>query len=266
MSIKIAHEAPNQIFSLVQSLTDYDYALVHLLDESEEYRDNFLRAKKMGREILLDNSIFELGTAFNGYEYQKWIEQLEPTWYIVPDVLEDMKGTLENLLQWKKYKSKSKRIAVLQGKSYSELVQCYLSFVEEGIDKIAVPFDCTDVWINLLPFKKEVYRSKFHIWMEGRVEFIKRLVQEPFFNPHIPLHMLGCSLPQEYLEYKNYSFIDSMDSSNPVIHGLKGIRYGQFGLQDKESVKLFTLIDSDVNFQQIEDIKYNIGVFKTFCD
>ena len=36
MTIKIAHEAPLSIFDEVQDQTDYDYALVHLFDESEE--------------------------------------------------------------------------------------------------------------------------------------------------------------------------------------------------------------------------------------
>ena len=34
--IKIAHEAPKSIFHVVQKATDYDYALVHLLEEDEE--------------------------------------------------------------------------------------------------------------------------------------------------------------------------------------------------------------------------------------
>ena len=35
--MKIAHEAPLSIFDKVQAVTDYDYALVHLFEENEEY-------------------------------------------------------------------------------------------------------------------------------------------------------------------------------------------------------------------------------------
>ena len=35
--MKIAHEAPLSIFDQVQELTDYDYALVHLFEENEDY-------------------------------------------------------------------------------------------------------------------------------------------------------------------------------------------------------------------------------------
>ena len=37
--IKIAHEAPIDLFDEVQRLTDYDYALVHLLEENGRYRE-----------------------------------------------------------------------------------------------------------------------------------------------------------------------------------------------------------------------------------
>ena len=265
MTIKIAHEAPNEIFQMVQQLTDYDYCLVHLMDESEEYRDNFLRAKKQGREIILDNSIFELGTAFNGIEYHKWITELKPTYFIIPDVLESMEGTIKNFRDWQNVRTPgSKRIAVLQGKSYQELCECYRVFLEGQVDKIGVSFDYS-FYENSIPYARNV-RSPQHLWMLGRIQLIESLMQEPFFDPNMPLHLLGISLPQEYLAYQNYNFIDSMDSSGPVIHGLKGILYNPLtGLQHKESVKLFTLIDSDVNFKQIEHIMQNIETFKNFC-
>lgn len=264
--IQRAHESPNQIFNLVKSLTDYDYCLSHLFLENQEYRDNFLRSVKEDRIVILDNSIFE-EKGLTNYEFSKVIDELQPSHVIIPDVLEDMKATIDNLREWRNVKmSNSKRITVIQGKSYDELIHCYQTFVDEGIDKIAIPFDFS-CWIDLLPFKTECYRSKFHIWKEGRVEFIKRLIQEPFFNPKIPLHLLGISLPIEFLAYKNYSFIESMDSSGPIVHGLKGVRYDEiYGLNYKESQKLFQLIDSKVNFSQIEDIKWNIEVFRRFCN
>ena len=56
--IKIAHESPKSIFNLVQKYTDYDYALVHLFEEDKEYLQYFKDAVAKGREVILDNSIF----------------------------------------------------------------------------------------------------------------------------------------------------------------------------------------------------------------
>ncbi len=87
--IKIAHEAPIDIFEEVQRLTDYDYALVHLLEQNGRYRDTFERAVKRGREVILDNSIFELEEAFEAERFYIWVKRLKPTWYIVPGCIRE---------------------------------------------------------------------------------------------------------------------------------------------------------------------------------
>ena len=126
--IKIAHESPKSIFNDVQKYTDYDYALVHLLEEDEEYLDQFKEAVKKGREVILDNSIFELEEAFDADKFANWINELRPTWYIVPDALEDTKKTMSQMASWNMHYSKSvygKKIGVVQGKTYKQIVACY---------------------------------------------------------------------------------------------------------------------------------------------
>ena len=76
--IKIAHEAPKSIFEDVQKVTDYDYALVHLLEEDEEYLTMFEKAIKKGREVILDNSIFELEEAFEAEKFAYWVDRIRP--------------------------------------------------------------------------------------------------------------------------------------------------------------------------------------------
>ena len=98
--IKIAHESPKSIFDDVQKVTDYDYALVHLLEEDEQYLKHFQQAIKKGREVILDNSIFELEEAFDAEKFKYWVDDLRPSWYIVPDVLEDAEGTINKMSDW----------------------------------------------------------------------------------------------------------------------------------------------------------------------
>jgi len=67
-NIMISHETPVSILEDSMNFNDYQYCLVHLCDEVEEYRDWFtgkFRAKQPEGEILLDNSIFELREAFD---------------------------------------------------------------------------------------------------------------------------------------------------------------------------------------------------------
>lgn len=266
--MKIAHEAPLSIFDKVQTVTDYDYALVHLFEESEEYYNKFVEAKAKGREIILDNSIFELGEAFDSTKFAYWVEKLKPDWYIIPDVLEDKKGTIKSYNKFKAINSnlEGKAIAVVQGKSYEEVVECYNFFAAQyDIDKvgmIAISFDYS--------FYEDMFYaadSKYHAWMKGRQETLYRMLKEGIIRTDIPHHLLGCGLPQEFAYYRHWDWIYSVDTSNPVVHGITGKQYKRqpeydiYGLHDKDSVKLFTLIDVDVE-EKMTDILYNIDKFK----
>ena len=44
------------------------------------------------------------------------------------------------------------------------------------------------------------------------------------------VHLLGCALPQEFGYYSDFPFIESIDTSNPIIHGLEWIKYNKLGL------------------------------------
>ena len=81
-------------------------------------------------------------------------------------------------------------------------------------------------------------------------------------------HLLGCSLPQEFSFYKHsdYDWIYSLDTSNPVVHGIKGISYGSDGLWSKERQKLHELINSDIDEYQLDSIRNNIQKFKWYTN
>lgn len=264
--MKIAHESPLSVFNRVQILTDYDYALVHLFEEEEQYYVHFQQAIAKGREVILDNSIFELGTAFDSDRYAEWIVKLQPTYYIIPDVLEDLHGTVKNFDEWqKKYGDlPGKTIAVAQGATYQDLVNCYKYLVDK-VDKIAISFDYSffQLWTEMYELD---FPTKYHEWVYGRQSLLSTMIKTNVLRPDKPHHLLGCGLPQEFRVYHNYKFIDSVDTSNPIVHGLKGIRYTADGLEDKESVKLFTLINEQVNESTWADIAYNIGMFRKFCN
>lgn len=259
---KIAHEAPIAIFNRIQEVTDYDYALVHLFEENEEYWDKFVRAKEMGREIILDNSIFELGTSFDPVRYVDWIQKLKPTWYIIPDVLEDAEQTVKNVKEWV-LPNWSKSIGVIQGKSYEELKWCYQE-IEPFVDKVAISFDYS-FFLNtdlngFLP-------TKYHHYMYGRDALIHRFIADGIINENKPHHLLGCGLPQEFDSYTQYNWIESIDTSNPIVAALKGMRYnGRDGLEDKPTQKLFTLIDYKPSSYELQLALYNIECFRAICN
>lgn len=257
--MKIAHESPLSIFDRVQAVTDYDYALVHLFEENEEYYNKFVEAGNKGREIILDNSIFELGTAFDGDKFAEWVERLAPDWYIIPDVLDNGPATIDSFNRFLNAYADlpGQAIAVAQGSSYTELVDCYRALAyDRRVGKVALSFNH--------PFFQEFPgETKYHRMMNGRQQTLIRMFNEGVINTDKPHHLLGCSIPREFSMYSElgWNWIDSLDTSNPVVHGLLGIRYNDSGLDNKESVKLFTLIDQDV-LDRWDDIIYNIEAFR----
>jgi hypothetical protein len=259
--IKIAHESPKSIFKDIQAVTDYDYALVHLFEEDPEYLKLFQDALANGREVILDNSIFELEEAFDAVKFAQWVEELKPTWYIVPDALENAKKTCSQMAAWNMhYKGlPGKKIGVVQGKTYKQIKTCY-EYMDKtaDVDMIAISFDYS-YYTETIP-----HPNKYVSWMLGRVKLLGDLLRDGVINEDKPHHLLGCGLPQEFAFYKDYKWIYSLDTSNPVVHGIKGVEYREDGLWSKESQKLFELINHNV--EDTNTILYNINKFRWFAN
>ena len=262
MAIRIAHEAPKSAFQEVEKLTDYDYALVHLFEEDPEYLQLFKTSLEQGREVILDNSIFELEEAFDADKFAGWIEELRPTWYVIPDALEDMEKTISQAENWiDKYSTlPGKKIGVVQGKTYEEIMGCY-AYLDKvaNVDMIAISFDYS-LYTKLFP-----HPNKLVSWTLGRAKLLGDLWKSQAINTNKPHHLLGSALPFEGKFYGGYDWIYSMDTSNPCVHALRGITYQpNFGLYSKDSQKLFTMINHEVSDKELQDIKYNIKEFRNY--
>lgn len=260
--IKRFHEAPTSVFDKVQAVTDGDYFLVHLYETHPDYLQKFYQAREQGRETILDNSIFELGEAFDMKKFANWVERTQPTWYIVPDVLESSYGTLYNLRKWNDtYADRfvdSKKIVVVQGKTYDEIVRCYSEIATTGdADMIAISFDYS-YYEDSVPNP-----NKYMSWMLGRVKLLGDLAADGVIDEKKPHHLLGVALAGEGLFYKQYPWLYSIDTSNPVVHGIKGIEYepGR-GLLWKQSQKLHEMITLPEAKIDWETVAYNVEEFK----
>ena len=259
----ISHEVPKCLFEKSLDFNDYDYALVHLFDEDPEYLEFYKNSVKNGRHVLLDNSIFELGEAYDNDSFAKWVEELKPTEYIVPDALEDVAKTIDQMESWNREYGKlpGKRIGVVQGKTPEEIADCYVYMDKHAdVDKIAISFDYS-LYEQIIP-----HENKYMSWMLGRATMLANLLNSGIINTKKPHHLLGCGLPQEFALYHSYKWIESVDTSNPIVHGIKGIAYKQYGLQTKESIKLVDLLDVEINNEQLYDINHNINYFRTYVN
>ena len=263
MKLLASHESPIELFEESLKYNDYQYCLVHLMEESPEYRDWFMSVnKRFGSDVLLDNSIFELGESFDPEKYAYWLREINPNYYIVPDVLEDATGTMAQWQDWgRDYEPpecKAAKIGVVQGKTWQDLVDCY-RFMAEEADYVAISFDYSY-------YKYTGYgRDKLDLWCSGRIRLIQDLIDKGYWEWSKPHHLLGCSLAKEFKYYvdKGITNIRSCDTSNPIVAALKGIRYnGDLGLNEKPSTMLCNLISAEVDEDTLELVQYNTTMFK----
>ena len=264
--IKISHESPLSMLEISRTYNDYDYALVHLFETNPEYFNFFKESLKQGRTVLLDNSIFELGTAYDSNKYVEWINKLEPTEYIIPDALEDCNKTIQQADSWMKSSAyhihgQSQRIGVVQGFTYGELVKCYMTLDRMGIDKLAISFDYS-YYLEVFP-----HPNKWVSYAMGRVMTLNKLMEDGIINLNKPHHLLGCAHPREFSFYNSpaYKWIESLDTSSPIVHGIKKVGYGDlFANWTKEKTKLADLLDCVPDAEQEKCIAENLEAFRRF--
>ena len=253
----ISHEVPIPMLKESRNFNQYDYALLHLFDEQPEYLKFYQESSAMGRKVLLDNSAFELGDAMTSEKLMEGIEKCNPTWFVVPDALNNAELTIQRWEDWQKAtKGKYKgAIGVVQGKTWEDYKECYKYFSDKA-DKIALPMivvGCFDGYTEGGPFDR---------WI-GRTHIIRELMREGIWNFDKPHHLLGATNPVEFSDplYLNPSF-DSVDTSSPIMAAINNTTYSTQGLLEKPAGKLFEHILDTLTSDQKDLMYKNIHIFK----
>lgn len=264
--MKVSHETPISLLEFSKTYNDFDYCLVHLLEEHPDYYAFYKNSRPVyDRELLLDNSIFELGKAFDSKKFYRAVLELQPNMFIVPDVLEDMHGTVQSFRDFESCKNEIKNtfearaIGAVQGKNWQELRECY-KFMADNADMIAISFDFSYYQIT--------GQGWHHLerWCSGRQHFIEDLINNGVWRWDKPHHLLGCSLAKEFRFYvdRNVYNIVSCDTSNPIVASIHGLKYdADYGLSTKPSAKLADLITHQFTDEQLDILKYNVKMFKS---
>lgn len=256
--IKRYHEAPKCIFNKVQQYTDGDYALVHLFETDPEYLEMFKKALAAGRDVILDNSIFELGTSFDHDRFAYWINELKPTWYIVPDVWKNGPATTKMFFEFIEAHPREtlhgKVVGVAQGHTFDEVATCYKA-IEPYCDMIAFNFDFSSYANHRVGMPKRLLMSL------GRVTMLEHLWALNVINPNKPHHLLGCGVPQEICWYpKTWEWVRSMDTCHPVMEAMVGRKYDPDmpGQIEKDPTKMCNMMDAQVDDLVWADIEHNL--------
>ena len=257
--VKISHEVPFCLLEQSREFNDYDYCLPHLMDESEEYRNFFYESKKMGRYIVMDNSLHELGTAYNTERLMHWIEEIKPNEFIVPDVWEDYAASIRNAKQWAKVQLPEEvtKVAVVQAKSTYTAGLCVQAYRDFGYKKIAFSYGA-EYYHELCPHPNKDLGKAI-----GRFMVLSTFQTNKTLLPNDRVHLLGTASPIEFGMYKNMPFVESIDTSNPIMAAIGEIPYTKMGLYQKPLANMNKYQDISIDFVNEDLIEYNVEMFRT---
>jgi hypothetical protein len=258
--MKISHELPLSLMHNAYEWNDYDYCLPHLIDKYDQYKLFFQKSRLDKRFIIMDNGLFE-GVVHTTEDLIEKINLICPNIFIVPDEWNDANATLRNAKSWiinykKGLPEGVELMAVCQGKDLLELTTTYQILVDLGYTHIA--FNHSSIAYQSLGHEDHLKNS-----MYGRMEFIRRLVEKGIIRKTVYHHLLGCSLPQEFMAYKDWTFIKSVDTSNPILVGAEGERYSDNGITWKPKNKLEHYFEMSLD-DKLEDIIFNVNKFKQY--
>lgn len=256
--VKISHEVPFCLLEKSLEFNDYDYCLPHLMDQNEEYKNFFYESKKQGRYIVMDNSLHELGKAYDTDRLFHWIKEIEPDEFIVPDVWENYSESVRNAKLWSQIELPEgvTKVAVVQAKDKHEAVLCTQMYKDLGYKKIAYSYGAS-YYNDICPHPNKDFGKAI-----GRYMVINDLMKDGILSPKDRVHLLGTALPIEFGLYKNIECIESIDTSNPVMAGIENTFYSNFGLHIKPKANMNNFQDIEERDINIDLIKYNILKFR----
>ena len=260
--IKVSHEAPLCLLGDSFHFNDYDYALPHLFDEEIGYLEYFRHAKEQGRYIIMDNSLHELGHAYDTERLLYWVNEFTPNEFIVPDVWENRDQSVVNARKWAQIELPENvtKVAVVQAQTINEAATCYQTYKDLGYQKIAFSYGAS-YYNDVVPHPNSDLGKAL-----GRLSVISALYKTKVIHDNDRVHLLGCAVPQEFGWYKGFKFIESIDTSNPVMATLEDIRYSNAGLDFKPKANMndyFYMLGDQVNYDLLA---HNISKFREIND
>ena len=279
--IKVSHEMPLALLrdGFEEHINDYFYALVHLYEKNAEYYNYTVDALKAGREVILDNSAFELhGKPFDTKGFVYWINRLakdagedntrKNLTYIIPDVFNDKEKTMALTKEFLKDYSDlpGKAMSVCQGTNFEEMTEIFKFYLDQpSIAKIGVSF-MSESYTNSdkIPSYKDVWEER----KVGRRYFITELYKKGLLGKK-PIHLLGAAVADEFIYYTTQNselepFIESLDTSAPIIQGMFSNELYDFfkRVPAKRPEKLADYLDIEISSEVEACISYNAGMFK----
>jgi len=254
--MKISHEVPLDLLSWSKTVNDYDYILPYFYNRYPEYKEFYLQCKEEGRFSILDNGLFE-GETYTTLSLMILINELTPDIFVVPDEWNDWSKTYNHAMEWVELKHKlpenTNLMIVLQGETFEEMKRLYKFCYNSGYRYFAL--NHSSIAYNVLFPHKNQLISK----MMGRIQAVH--LMSDIIKDDVYIHLLGASLPQEFMYYQGYDFLKSVDTSNPILLGANKETYDMFGMLTKPKDRMEIFFEQEM-LSNMNYIIKNVNDFK----
>ena len=265
-----------------EKLNDFDFVLFHLYQDHEDYRKYFLKLRKnkstANRLMFLDNSAYEYfikGESLDMEAFMGAVQQLKPDFYLLPDTLMNFDKTIQDieifLGDFKKEIMELISIgvlpmAVIQGDSVEEMLNCMVIYKEMGIRHICIPFHNSffkdlSKKINWKEFENFNLSkdTEDNLYAKGRICFTR--MYEHHLSGFEYVHLLGSHNPLE-VHFHKPNIIHSIDTGYPVKLAVENPKVKLGEEKSKPHIIIDDFFDKKLTKKQMDRIVENITIFK----
>ena len=254
--MKFSFEIPKTLLDYSRNFNDYEYFLDIFHDDNPEVFDFFLDSIIKGREVILDNSLYERkirNIELDEEGYKKLLRKFDEAIpeerkkllkVIIPDYFEDSARCIRKVHEYLAEFPQFTLVAVVHGHNKQNFKDCFVEYTKilRDADVIAVPFG--DMCCNITP----------------RSEIVEEISKEISWNQKI--HFLGLKSPFEVTQIRRIRhLVDSIDTSYPVISSVEDNRV--FNVQEKPKTLIYDIFeDFETSEKFLNLLEQNVTEFK----
>jgi hypothetical protein len=251
--VQLALECPTALLSEIQPLGDYDFCLTHLVLSDLKYAVYYANSN---RRKILDNSTNELLHPVSVDDIVEAAGIVKPDFIMAPDFLGDYRSTLNSLELSCSKLPHDKIYPIIQGSTIQEVIDCLKGIVKLNFSRLAVPFDI---------LTKREDRPTLEVMAKNR-RMVVHMIDRSFAEyPIDSIHLLGVTTLEELKDYETFPAVETVDTGSPVLHGLKGLRYGRDKMLDKSTPTMNQMPSNASAHQgQLGDVYYNISYLRKY--
>ena len=207
--MKVALITPAPLLQKFATRSRYQFVLAHVYAHNGQYREFYRSRAAAGDDLIVDNGAYEFGESIDLTELIRCAEELKPSVLVLPDARFDRTKTLERTsAAMEQVQGLAKHlIGVPQGNNLEDILSCYVSLMDLGVDGFGLYEEIGDV-----------------AGLGTRTQFCQFLEDNGYVREDKYYHLLGMEEDLTRIkELAQFLWVDGIDSCKAIVYGLNNI-------------------------------------------